>query len=153
MQHHRRSHARAHSRTKGFVTDAHIRRGIANGSKPRGAMSMRVPALMVLLTMVSFLARAEGVYQQPRSFIDEVFAQHPPTVGALWLTEDLKAPVRKIMGHDLNTLRLPRIIAIIDPGNLASVRVAEKIGMRFEREIMFDGYTHPDHLYAVLRSP
>ena len=51
--------------------------------------------------------------------------------------------------YALHRLRLPRIIAMIDPDNVASVRVAEKIGMTLEREIMFRGYTHPDHLYSI----
>ena len=51
--------------------------------------------------------------------------------------------------HGAAALRLRRIVAIVDPGNLASVRVVEKLGMRFERAIMFDGYTHPDRLYAI----
>jgi RimJ/RimL family protein N-acetyltransferase len=38
---------------------------------------------------------------------------------------------------------------MIDPDNVASVRVAEKIGMTLESEIMFHGYMHPDHLYAI----
>ncbi len=32
------------------------------------------------------------------------------------------------------TLRLPRIIAIIEPANIGSIRVTEKIGLRFEKE-------------------
>ena len=35
-----------------------------------------------------------------------------------------------ILRHGLDTLRLPAVIADIDPANLASQRVAEKIGMR-----------------------
>ena len=27
--------------------------------------------------------------------------------------------------------------------------VAEKIGMHFEKEVMLEGYTYPDHLYAL----
>ena len=38
---------------------------------------------------------------------------------------------------------------MIDPDNVASVRVVEKVGMTRESEIMFQGYTHPDHLYAI----
>ena len=49
----------------------------------------------------------------------------------------------------LRAPRLSRIIAIIDPHNGASIRIARKIGMRFEREIMFPEYAYPDHLYAV----
>lgn len=50
-----------------------------------------------------------------------------------------------------DTLDIERLIAIIDPGNLASIRVAEKIGMHYESEVMFDGYTHPDHVYVITR--
>lgn len=49
-------------------------------------------------------------------------------------------------------LGLPRLIAMIDPGNTASIRVAEKLGMHYENEIMLEGYTHPDHIYAMQRS-
>jgi RimJ/RimL family protein N-acetyltransferase len=51
-----------------------------------------------------------------------------------------------------NTLSLKRLIALIDPSNVASIRVAEKIGMLYEREVMLEGYTHPDHVYAIARS-
>ena len=37
---------------------------------------------------------------------------------------------------------------MIDPQNLASIRVAEKVGMQYEK-VMFEGYTHPDHVYAI----
>lgn len=39
-----------------------------------------------------------------------------------------------IMAHGFGTLKLSRLICLIDPGNVASVRVAEKIGMVFEKE-------------------
>ena len=51
-----------------------------------------------------------------------------------------------------NTLNIKRLIAMIDPSNTASIRVAEKIGMHYEKEVMFEGYTHPDHVYVVTRS-
>ncbi len=35
------------------------------------------------------------------------------------------------------------------PGNAASIRVLQMVGMRYQREIMFDGYTHPDHFYVI----
>lgn len=75
--------------------------------RPIADLSMSwLRSIALLLSLVCLTARAEGVYQEPRSFIEEVFAHQPPTAGALWLTEDLKGPVRKIMGHDLNTLRI-----------------------------------------------
>lgn len=54
-----------------------------------------------------------------------------------------------VCDHGLGTLGLTRIVAIIDPGNAASLRVALKIGMCYQREVMFEGYTHPDHVYAI----
>ncbi|HLO14694.1 MAG TPA: GNAT family N-acetyltransferase [Anaerolineales bacterium] len=50
------------------------------------------------------------------------------------------------------TLGFKRLIAIIDPSNLASIRVAEKIGMRYEKDVMLQGYTHPDHVYVITRA-
>lgn len=49
----------------------------------------------------------------------------------------------------LTALGMKRLISIIDPANAASIRVAEKLGMKFESEVMFEGYTHPDHVYAI----
>ena len=40
---------------------------------------------------------------------------------------------------------------MIDPDNVASIRVAEKLDMRYENAVMFEGYTHPDRVYAVTR--
>lgn len=51
--------------------------------------------------------------------------------------------------HAFATLGLARLIALIDPANTRSVAVAQKIGMRYEREAMLEGYTHPDHVYAI----
>jgi hypothetical protein len=46
-------------------------------------------------------------------------------------------------------LGIKRLIAIIDPANSASIHVAEKIGMRYEQDVMLEGYTHPDHVYVI----
>lgn len=50
------------------------------------------------------------------------------------------------------TLGLKRLIAIIDPSNKVSIRVAQKIGMHYEKDVMLEGYTHPDHIYVVTRT-
>jgi [ribosomal protein S5]-alanine N-acetyltransferase len=47
------------------------------------------------------------------------------------------------------SLCLKRLVALIDPHNSASIRVAEKIGMRYEKDVMFEGYTHPDRVYSL----
>lgn len=57
-----------------------------------------------------------------------------------------------VRDYAFNTLGLKRLIAMIDPANTASIRVAEKIGMYYEAEVLFEGYTHPDHVYVTDRS-
>jgi [ribosomal protein S5]-alanine N-acetyltransferase len=56
------------------------------------------------------------------------------------------AAVRDFALHDLH---LQRLIALIDPDNSASLRVAQKLGMQYEKDVMLEGYDHPDHLYAL----
>ena len=51
-----------------------------------------------------------------------------------------------------HTLGMKRLIALIDPLNVASIRVAEKIGMHREKEIALEGFTYPDYVYAITRS-
>ena len=48
-------------------------------------------------------------------------------------------------------LRLTRLIALIDPANVASIRVAEKAGLRYEADAMLPGYTYPDRVYVITR--
>ena len=38
-----------------------------------------------------------------------------------------------VMAYAANVLRLPRVVAVTDPDNLASIRVLETIGLRFSR--------------------
>lgn len=51
--------------------------------------------------------------------------------------------------YAFSSLGIQRLIAVIDPSNIASVRVAKKLGMKYEHDVMFEGYTHPDHVYAI----
>ncbi len=60
--------------------------------------------------------------------------------------------VRAVRDYAFNILGLKRLIAIIDPASLASIHVAEKSGMKYEQEVMLEGYTHPDHVYAITRA-
>jgi RimJ/RimL family protein N-acetyltransferase len=54
-----------------------------------------------------------------------------------------------IRDYAFDILCLPRLIALIDPQNTASIRVAEKTGMQYEKDVMLEGYTYPDHLYLI----
>lgn len=44
---------------------------------------------------------------------------------------------RAVVAHAFDTRRAPRVVAHIDHDNPASIRVAEKLGMRYEREVAF----------------
>jgi RimJ/RimL family protein N-acetyltransferase len=61
--------------------------------------------------------------------------------------------VTAIRDYAFNILCLHRLIALIDPQNAASIRVVEKAGMRYEREVMLEGYTYPYHLYSIQLNP
>ena len=49
--------------------------------------------------------------------------------------------------HGFRDFGFRRLISIIDPGNIASIRVAQKNGMHYERDIEFEG--HVCRLYAI----
>jgi RimJ/RimL family protein N-acetyltransferase len=46
---------------------------------------------------------------------------------------------RALKDYAFGELELERLIALIEPGNVASERVAQKIGMRFDREVIRPG--------------
>ncbi|MGH7040531.1 MAG: GNAT family N-acetyltransferase [Acetobacteraceae bacterium] len=46
---------------------------------------------------------------------------------------------RAVLAHALGTLRLARVVADIDPANTASVRVAEKLGLRPAGSVPYGG--------------
>lgn len=48
-----------------------------------------------------------------------------------------------------DTLHFSRLVALIDPSNIASIQVAKKLGMHYESEAMIEGYDHPDHVYVI----
>jgi len=56
---------------------------------------------------------------------------------------------RLVRDHAFDTLNIKRLIALIDPANVPSTRVAEKLGMRYEADVMLEGYSHPDHMYVM----
>jgi ribosomal-protein-alanine N-acetyltransferase len=47
---------------------------------------------------------------------------------------------RALVAHGTQALGHARLIALVDPANTASIRVAEKAGLPFEREVMLEGF-------------
>lgn len=54
-----------------------------------------------------------------------------------------------VLEHANTTLGLCRVIAMADPENTKSIRVLEKLGMRFERKVVMPGETGEIGLYAI----
>ena len=73
-------------------------------------------------------------------------------VRAFWGRGYAAEAAAAVRDHAFHQLHLTRLIALIDPRNASSIRVAEKIGMRYEKDLMLKGYTHPDRLYAIART-
>lgn len=48
----------------------------------------------------------EDVYQEPKQFLEEVFRGDVPKAKLLWLTKKMRPDIRRILGHDMNKLRL-----------------------------------------------
>ena len=55
-----------------------------------------------------------------------------------------------ILKYGFDDLNLPRLICLIDPDNIASQRVAERIGMKLERRVDgIDGDNYPTLIYSI----
>lgn len=54
-----------------------------------------------------------------------------------------------VRDYAFSELVLPRLVALIQPVNRRSIAVARKLGMTYEKEVMMEGYDHPDHLYSI----
>jgi len=63
-----------------------------------------------------------------------------------YATEASKALLDWAQGHR----KISRVVATIDPLNLASLSVAKKLGMVYELDVMHPDYTHPDWLYVLV---
>jgi RimJ/RimL family protein N-acetyltransferase len=57
------------------------------------------------------------------------------------------------MDHGRRVLGIPRIVAIVSPDNAGSIRLLEKIGLMFERNIDFHGEGRETSLYVPAPAP
>jgi len=67
---------------------------------------MKKIVLAVTVGLWAGSALARGIYQTPAEFIAETFNGTPPPPQILWIDKALKQDVRRILGHDLNVMRL-----------------------------------------------
>jgi ribosomal-protein-alanine N-acetyltransferase len=87
------------------------------------------------------------------------FFHHPEVPGEVeigyrlhpdyWNRGFITEAARSVRDHGFADLKLPRVISLIHPENIPSRRVAEKNGMKVEKEITFRGF--PTLVYAITR--
>ena len=87
------------------------------------------------------------------------FHHHPEVPGEIeigyrlhpdyWNRGLISEAARAVRDHAFADLKLPRVISLIHPENIPSRRVAEKNGMKVEKEITFRGF--PTLVYALTR--
>src|SRR5262245_59089547 len=85
------------------------------------------------------------------------FHHHPEVPGEVeigyrlhpdyWNRGLISEAARAVRDHAFADLKLPRVISLIHPENIPSRRVAEKNGMKVEKEITFRGF--PTLVYAI----
>lgn len=67
-------------------------------------------SILVLLSFFSLYwshdAIAKGVYLEPELFLKQVFADDLPKPDKIWTTKKVNADVYKILGHDLDVIRI-----------------------------------------------
>lgn len=57
-----------------------------------------------------------------------------------WQRQGLGAEAAQaLVRHGVETLGLKRLIALIDPAHVASIKTAESAGLRFEKEVVMEG--------------
>ena len=66
----------------------------------------RLILLTVMLTIAVSALQARGTYQAPSAFLKETFSGKPPEPRVIWLTRDIQKSIARIMGHQLDALRI-----------------------------------------------
>jgi ribosomal-protein-alanine N-acetyltransferase len=80
-----------------------------------------------------------------RNEIEVGYRLHPDYWNRGLATEAAQA----VRDHAFRDLNLPKVISLIHPDNVASRRVAEKNGMKIERDTVFRGF--PTQVFAITR--
>jgi ribosomal-protein-alanine N-acetyltransferase len=95
--------------------------------------------------VVSTLLSVCGFHHHPevRGEVEIGYRLHPD----YWNRGLVSEAARAVRDHAFADLKLPRVISLIHPENIPSRRVAEKNGMKIEKEITFRGF--PTLVYAI----
>lgn len=81
--------------------------------------------------------------------IDIGFAFLPDLIGKGYGTEAAQAT----LDYSLNQLKIKRLVAIVNPDNVASIAVIKKIGMKFEKLIAFGEKKEELMLFGIESTP
>lgn len=68
---------------------------------------MRSVLLVSLITLLTPLATAKGVYQEPEEFVAEAFAGQPPESSRVIVKGKLSEQISAILGHRYRKIRIP----------------------------------------------
>jgi RimJ/RimL family protein N-acetyltransferase len=90
-----------------------------------------------------------GFYHPPRPWpgVDLGWIVHPSRWGRGIATEAATAALDWMWGHT----RVDHVISLIAPDDLRSIRIATKIGERFDRADVDPVHGDPVHVYAITR--
>jgi len=89
-----------------------------------------------------------GFFYHPEHGIEDIEIGYRLDPG-YWNRGLITEAARAVRDHGFRDWKLSRVISLIHPENLPSRRVAEKNGMKVEKEIMFRGF--PTLMYAMTR--
>jgi RimJ/RimL family protein N-acetyltransferase len=100
---------------------------------------------LVTLKATGELLGMAGLIRRPGlDDVDVGYAFLPPYWGQGYAYEAAAAA----LAYGRDTLQLPRVVAIVDPGNARSIHVLEKLGLRYEKMITLPGETTELKLFA-----
>lgn len=79
---------------------------VCGGGLPALRNRVSQAILLVVLIGIGSLGWPRGVYQEPETFLQEMFEGEVPEARILWLIGDLREQAREILGHDPAALRV-----------------------------------------------
>jgi len=130
---------------RGVRTLAQARSSIVSG--PMAMQSLRGHSLYLVALKDSGVAvgMAGLIKREMLDDVDLGYGFLPPYFGQGYAYEAAVA----LLGHARETVRLKRLVAITSPGNTASNRLLEKIGMRFEKMVHLTPDDSGARLYGI----